>query len=185
MSTEDDWITCVLVGDSGCGKTAFLSTFIEGSFPVQDIPKLKEYVTKIGNHDFSINDTRNSFDEDRNRLLHYPRCKLVVVCFDMGSKASFEGLGKKWLSEISLHCESHPTIFLVGLKSEGNDEVTERDLLELVSSDSTYRNFYVVSAKNDPARTKEVWMEMLNIALQETQATKTPRPTRGRACNLF
>eukprot|EP01126_Amoeba_proteus_P038071 TRINITY_DN3955_c0_g1_i1.p1 TRINITY_DN3955_c0_g1~~TRINITY_DN3955_c0_g1_i1.p1 ORF type:complete len:139 (+),score=29.95 TRINITY_DN3955_c0_g1_i1:311-727(+) len=136
--------------------------------------------------------------DDRTRLLAYPYCNLVVLCFDMTSKESIAGIEDKWLVEISHHCQEKPVIFLVGLKSEGNNVVTDSEVQSLLSL-ASFGKSYIVSAKQDPGRVKEIFEEMVTVAGQERKkiakpekasvneepkkAADAPKPRRG--CHLF
>eukprot|EP01126_Amoeba_proteus_P025714 TRINITY_DN2557_c0_g1_i1.p1 TRINITY_DN2557_c0_g1~~TRINITY_DN2557_c0_g1_i1.p1 ORF type:complete len:202 (-),score=35.21 TRINITY_DN2557_c0_g1_i1:490-1095(-) len=201
MSESDstDELKCLIVGENGCGKSALLYTFLNGKFPDGDQlePKLAEVTRTVGEYSVVFKDSRNSMIDDRDRLLGYPYCNIVLMCFDMTSKESIAGLDDKWLVEITHHCQEQPALFLVGLKSEGSDVITQSEIQAAMGQN--FRKSFTLSAKNDPARIKEVFEEMVATAGQErkkntkveekgSDAAVVPKPDAAkprRGCSLF
>ncbi|ODV86363.1 hypothetical protein CANARDRAFT_27590 [[Candida] arabinofermentans NRRL YB-2248] len=114
----------VIVGDSGCGKTSLLSSYIRGSFPNEYEPTIFE------NHraflkDFKSNqiltidlwDTAGQEDYERLRRLSYQDSNLIILTYNLNSSESLLNIPEAWAPEILTYCENTP-IILIGLKAD-------------------------------------------------------------------
>jgi small GTP-binding protein len=137
----------VLVGDSGCGKTAlavklsaniFIDTYEPSSFENFQA----EILTKKGKCDVSIMDTSGCHDDINLRALAYKDCSAIIVCFDLTDQSSLNSIEQTWLPELKKHCPKAP-VYIAGCKRDalcegdckcGGDCCTqsEEDLLEMV-----------------------------------------------------
>ncbi|KAK3675089.1 GTP-binding protein Rho1 [Recurvomyces mirabilis] len=101
----------VAVGDGAIGKTALL---FEGTV-------FDNYVADVkvdGRHvELALWDTAGVEDYDRLRPLSYPDSHVVLICFSIGSPASYENIMEKWAKEILQFCPGLP-IVLVGLQKD-------------------------------------------------------------------
>jgi cell division control protein 42 len=126
-------LKCVVVGESGVGKTCLVSTFHSKEFPTAYIPVVLDYCmvnveaddTKIC---FAIMDTAGKESYDQLRQLAYEQTDVVLVCFSVNSSASFEKVKSRWISEVRKHCPT-ASVILVGTKSDlrANTEVTTQE----------------------------------------------------------
>ena len=119
----------ILVGDSGCGKTCLLSSYLQGG----NLPN-KTYVPtifEVYNMDvvmqntkckFSIHDTAGLEAYDRLRPLSYPDTDMVVICFSVTDPDSLQNVIDKWVPEIKNFCPGTPFV-LVGTKCDLRDDV--------------------------------------------------------------
>eukprot|EP01126_Amoeba_proteus_P039273 TRINITY_DN4133_c0_g1_i6.p1 TRINITY_DN4133_c0_g1~~TRINITY_DN4133_c0_g1_i6.p1 ORF type:complete len:202 (+),score=23.70 TRINITY_DN4133_c0_g1_i6:148-753(+) len=190
-------LKCVIIGDNGCGKSSFLYTFLNGSFPTEQLkPKLKEVTQTVCDYSVLFIDTRSSVTEDRNRLLAYPFCDLVLVCYDLTSKASIQEITEKWVGEISHHCPTKPVTFLVGLKSDGKLEVTDEDIQAIMAQNATILRSYQLSSQQNSAKVQEAVNEMLTLTgeakkkrikqeLAEARANAARVANKRRGCYIL
>eukprot|EP01126_Amoeba_proteus_P039272 TRINITY_DN4133_c0_g1_i2.p1 TRINITY_DN4133_c0_g1~~TRINITY_DN4133_c0_g1_i2.p1 ORF type:complete len:201 (+),score=22.71 TRINITY_DN4133_c0_g1_i2:153-755(+) len=189
-------LKCVIIGDNGCGKSSFLYTFLNGSFPTEQLkPKLKEVTQTVCDYSVLFIDTRSSVTEDRNRLLAYPFCDLVLVCYDLTSKVSIQEVTEKWLSEISHHCQTKPDTFLVGLKSDLKPVVTDEDI-QLAERGGNFLRSYQLSSQQDSAKVQEAVTDMLTLTgeakkkrikqeLAEARANAARVANKRRGCYIL
>ncbi|PYH98783.1 hypothetical protein BO71DRAFT_394946 [Aspergillus ellipticus CBS 707.79] len=99
----------VLLGDGACGKTSALNVFTRGYFPTVYEPTVFEnYVHDIFvdnvHMELSLWDTAGQEEFDRLRALSYEDTHLIMLCFSVDSRDSFENVASKWIEEISENC---------------------------------------------------------------------------------
>lgn len=113
----------VIVGDGGCGKTSLLMVYTRGSFPEEYVPTVFEnYVAELTLEkkrvQLALWDTAGQEDYDRLRPLSYPDTDVVVLCFSVDSRASFDNIQDKWASEVVHFCGPQIPKILVAMKSD-------------------------------------------------------------------
>ncbi|KAJ6476739.1 small GTPase superfamily [Mycena vitilis] len=111
----------VIVGDGACGKTSLLIGFSEGTFSAAYVPTVFEnFVTDVhvdGRHvELSLWDTAGQEDYDRLRPLSYPDAHVILICFAVDSRDSFENVEEKWAPEVLHYCSKKLPTILVGCK---------------------------------------------------------------------
>jgi Ras-related C3 botulinum toxin substrate 1 len=96
-------IKCVLVGDTGVGKTSLLVKFTTNIFPSEYVcPEVFDNYTQsitVDGHPTAINlvDLDCSEDGKGLRALSYPGTDVFIMCFSMASMASFLTIGTRWM----------------------------------------------------------------------------------------
>eukprot|EP00727_Mastigamoeba_balamuthi_P007777 m51a1_g362 putative rho gtpase (223) ;mRNA; r:598394-599495 len=129
-------VKLVVVGDGAVGKTCLLVCFAKDKFPEEYVPTVFENYVKTtstpahGELMMDLWDTAGQEDFDRLRPLSYPDSDIVLICFSLVNRRSFENVKDKWAPEIRHYLPGAPW-FLVGtkldLRDAGNvDEVTNR-----------------------------------------------------------
>lgn len=118
-------IKLVVVGDGAVGKTSLLIVYATGKFPSQYLPTVFEnYTAQMQRNDDNILlhlwDTAGQEDYDRLRPLSYPGADVVLLCFSLVNKASYEAVRDKWAPEVHHYVPDIPHV-LVGLKSDLRD----------------------------------------------------------------
>ncbi|XP_052071688.1 ras-related C3 botulinum toxin substrate 2-like [Mytilus californianus] len=113
-------IKCVVVGDGNVGKTCLLICYSTNTFNDDYTPTIFDnYKTTVKVNDIYIElglwDTAGQEDYDRFRPLSYPQTDVVLVCFSLVHRPSFENVIGRWIPEISHHLPGIP-IVLVGTK---------------------------------------------------------------------
>ncbi|MES1911975.1 MAG: Rho GTPase protein rac1, variant 4 [Cercozoa sp. M6MM] len=73
-------------------------------------------------------DTAGQEDYDRLRPLSYPNTDVMLVCFSVTSRSSFENVSAKWIPEVRHHCPRTP-LLLVGTKTDLRDDANIRQQL--------------------------------------------------------
>uniref|UniRef100_A0A8C9LD05 Ras homolog family member D n=1 Tax=Pavo cristatus TaxID=9049 RepID=A0A8C9LD05_PAVCR len=115
-------IKAVVVGDGGCGKTSLLMVFARGDFPKVYVPTVFEKYTasfRISGKPAKIHlwDTAGQEDYDRLRPLSYSDTNVVLICFDVTSRSSYDNILTKWYPEVNHFCKGVP-VLLVGCKTD-------------------------------------------------------------------
>lgn len=119
-------VKCVIVGDSGVGKTYLLHTYINKVFPRDYIPCFYgTYSTEVsvGNQQVSLTlwDSAGRDDYERFRQLIYNQANVIIICFSIANPTSYENVKRKWYPEVKRHCPDAPFV-LVGTKSDLRDD---------------------------------------------------------------
>ena len=106
-------IKCMLVGDTGVGKTCLLKSSA-GDRNMHGYHTLK---VMIGGEPYPLDLYETSGSEnrvmDRMRPLNYSETDVFLVCFSVMSPSSFKNVKKKWIPEITRHNQKKPFL-LVG-----------------------------------------------------------------------
>lgn len=119
-------VKCVVVGDSGVGKTNLLFTYIRKIFPKDYKPGYIDLYRTQLNVDsqivnLSLGDTAGSEEYDRLRPFSYNEVNVIIICFSIDSPTSYENVKRKWHPEVKDHCPNVP-ILLVGTKNDLRDD---------------------------------------------------------------
>ncbi|KAG9119154.1 GTP-binding protein Rho1 [Ceratobasidium sp. 392] len=112
----------VAVGSGAGITTCLLITFANGTFPEVYIPTVFDnYVAIVEVDGISVElelwDTAGQDAYDRLRPLSYQGSHVVLMCFSIDSRDSFENIEAKWVPEVKRFCPGLP-YFLVGCKKD-------------------------------------------------------------------
>eukprot|EP01129_Flabellula_baltica_P002144 TRINITY_DN1198_c0_g1_i1.p1 TRINITY_DN1198_c0_g1~~TRINITY_DN1198_c0_g1_i1.p1 ORF type:complete len:227 (-),score=37.84 TRINITY_DN1198_c0_g1_i1:55-735(-) len=115
-------IKVVLIGDPKCGKTAMCSRHSQNRFIEEYIPTVFDNYTintlyNDASYSISLWDTAGHEDYDRLRPLSYAETNIVLLCFSLNDRVSFDNIILKWYPEVETYCPGAPVI-LVGCKSD-------------------------------------------------------------------
>ncbi len=112
----------VLVGDSGCGKSALAVKLTENMFlDLYEPTEFEDFQTEIrtakGNCKLTLLDTSGCHDYGNVRSLTYKGCDAVVICFDLTDTTTLDSVESSWLPELRTHCPNTP-IYIAGCKRD-------------------------------------------------------------------
>ncbi|KAH3756081.1 rho gtpase [Pelomyxa schiedti] len=93
-------LKCVLVGDSGTGKTAFLG----GTGTICDYISRSIVLDGWMSVNLGLWDTMGDASYDRLRPLSYPPTDVFIFFFSLTSRESFLNIKKRWLPDVTRHC---------------------------------------------------------------------------------
>lgn len=126
-TNQPNEVKLVIVGDSRCGKTSLLSTFVHRLFP-------KPVPTVFDNHTtlmqwrqqtirLSTWDTSGREEYDTLRPLAYAEASVILICFALDDRDTLVNVERKWAPEIRRHLPGVPVV-LVGNKRDARDNNT-------------------------------------------------------------
>ncbi|CCH42712.1 hypothetical protein BN7_2256 [Wickerhamomyces ciferrii] len=134
--------TVALIGDSNCGKTSLIHTYLYKTLKTPSKSILFETYKKIikFNNNTSVELSIWDFpgDEyfDRFRPLAYANAKGILVCFTLERMDSLKNVEERWLPELKTHCPNAVKI-MVGLGSEVRYDKTKNSTIP--SFDQLYK----------------------------------------------
>ncbi|KAJ5114740.1 GTP-binding protein RHO3 [Penicillium alfredii] len=106
-------------GDGACGKTSALNVFTRGKLRPRYYHSALNFYSHPGNSklirapdifvdnvhmELSLWDTAGQEEFDRLRALSYEDTHVLMLCFSVDSRDSFENVGSKWIAEINDNC---------------------------------------------------------------------------------
>lgn len=141
----------VLVGDSGCGKSALAVKLTENMFlDIYQPTEFDDFQTEVrtakGNCKLTLLDTNGCHSYGNVRSLTYKGCDAVIVCFDLTDASTLESVETFWVPELKAHCPNTP-LYIAGCKrdamcSDSSSEgctcggncctQTEKELLDII-----------------------------------------------------
>ncbi|KAF9885362.1 Rho GTPase [Aspergillus nanangensis] len=112
---------CVAIGDNGVGKTTLITLYTTGSF-CPEVPIVADnYSMNVKVHDepyeLSLWDTHKPEEHDRLRPLSYPGTDILILCFSVVNRSSFENAGRVWLDEMNYYVPGVPWL-LIGTQTD-------------------------------------------------------------------
>ncbi|KAL7024967.1 hypothetical protein ACKWTF_013279 [Chironomus riparius] len=120
-------VKIAVVGDSVVGKTCLIYRYCHDIFLEQDnslnIDKEETEVTIDGTN-YTINLVEPKTDEDANRYrpFYYKNSKVIILCFGIEDRLSFENISNKWIPDLK-HLSCKPISFiLVATKIDLRDD---------------------------------------------------------------
>ena len=158
MKNKSTSMKAILVGDSGCGKTSLISSFLNRDSAdvllnttyvptIFDVYKTTATVHKATKCNFTIHDTAGLEVYDRLRPLSYPDTDIVLLCFSIADPDSLRNVIDKWLPEVRHNCPNRPYV-LVGTKSDLRaDDKTVRTLSRRAKQEPVSRQHGLKLAK--------------------------------------
>ncbi|KAL2838031.1 cell division control protein 42 [Aspergillus pseudoustus] len=183
-------LKCVIVGDSGVGKTSLLVTYTTKAFPGEDVPKLLEFSKAdltAGKQDYTLHLWDTTWEQGYTRLcsLWYPSTDVFLFCFSIVLWDSLERVQERWLPEILHICPGVPYV-LVGLKKDLRDDpvtigILKRRNMEPVSYEEGAKLaerigcIYVECSSRQGDAVDEVFKEALSTALLPRKRVKKSR----------
>lgn len=124
--------TVVLIGDSNCGKTSLVLTYLNKkvSTPPKSIlfETYEKSITLNDNLSIDLQIWDFPGDEyfDRFRPLAYANAKGILICFTLDRIESLHHIEERWIPELETHCPNAVKI-MIGLGSEVRFDKTKID----------------------------------------------------------
>ena len=156
MEDEPISIKCVLLGESGTGKSSLIERFVNntfkkdmlstliGSFSSKDVFYEKENVTIR----FNIWDTAGQEKYRSINKIFYQDAQITFLVYDITYAETFRAIKDYWYSEVKENSPKDAIIFLIGNKSDlyEKEEVNEEEARKYAEEiNSLYK---LVSAQN-------------------------------------
>ncbi|KAB5512710.1 hypothetical protein DKX38_029738 [Salix brachista] len=183
MSTAR-FIKCVTVGDGAVGKTCMLISYTSNTFPTDYVPTVFDnfsanVVVDGSTVNLGLWDTAGQEDYNRLRPLSYRGADVFLLAFSLVSKASYENIAKKWISELRHYAPTVP-IVLVGTKLGKINFVTfyGEELKKMIGA-----AVYLECSSKTQQNVKGVFDAAIKVVLQPPKPKK--RKQKRRAPCLF
>ena len=156
MEDEPISIKCVLLGESGTGKSSLIERFVNDTFKKDTLPTLigsfsskdvfyeKENVTIR----FNIWDTAGQEKYRSINKIFYQDAQITFLVYDITFAETFRAIKDYWYSEVKENSPKDAIIFLIGNKSDlyEKEEVNEEEARKYAEEiNSLYK---LVSAQN-------------------------------------
>jgi Ras-related protein Rab-1A len=172
MNSYDYLIKCLIIGDSGTGKSSLMVRFTDDVFSASYIStigvdfKLKTINYRNKNFKIQIWDTAG---QDRFRTItssYYRGANAVIICYDITDRITFSNI-YKWIEEVERFSLSTPLMILCGTK---NDLESEREISYeegIAFAKSKGIPFFEASSKNN-SQILEIFELIASNKIKET-----------------
>lgn len=127
----------LFLGDRGVGKTCMTIATMTGKYPSEYIPSASfenwchNEVIDLCAYNISITEAPGQdYYDDVRRLAYIEDPDVVLICFDVSNRASFENVDRKWLAEVK-HQAPYLPVVLVATKIDLLNSSTDRLVREL------------------------------------------------------
>jgi len=187
---HDHLFKLLIIGDAGVGKSSILVRFADNIFT-------PSYITTIG-VDFKIRTIElngqkiklqiwDTAGQERFRTItatYYRGAHGVLVVFDVTEPQTFLNV-KKWLSEISNHCDDVPRV-LVGNKLDAPNRVVDQKDAETYANQQNIK-YFETSAKTNIGVEEmftEITRQALDLKLASSSGPSGGGPSGGAGVNL-
>ncbi|KAE9372936.1 P-loop containing nucleoside triphosphate hydrolase protein [Stipitochalara longipes BDJ] len=173
----------VIVGDTDCGKTALLMAISTGNFQNPGEPdNYRKYAGDVEVEaegkivSLELWDTSGRSVYDGLRPQTYSGSHVILMCFAIDSRNTFDNVQDKWIIEMLKHCKGVPVI-LVGCKKDlRGDHKAIAEIGEIKQKQVTYEEGEKVRRRMEawytylecPAKTGEGIREVVEYATQAT-----------------
>ena len=171
----------IIIGDSGVGKTAILSKYVKGIFPVAPTPTIAiEFATKIiqiKEGGYIKAQIWDSAGQERYKAIvagHYRRAAGALIVYDVTKKSTFEHV-TSWLKNIKEMAEKNCITYLIGNKidildsNENHREVSIEEAKKYAKENGL--KFYETSAFNS-VRINDCFEDLLQEIYNERRKIK-------------
>lgn len=110
-------IKCVLVGDTGVGKTSLAARITSRKFKDEYIPTIFDNYAATVLLDqkpfhLSLFDTAGKEDYEKLRVISYLNCNVFLICFSAVDRDSLANVEKRWVPEIRHYLPNTPYILV-------------------------------------------------------------------------
>lgn len=189
---SDTCIKCVLVGDTGVGKSSLAARIASRTFRQQYIPTVFDNYAATVMFDekpfhFSLFDTAGKEDYDRLRMLSYKQCDIFLVCFSAVDRDSLESVASHWVPELTHYLPGTPFI-LVATKADLRNDGSYNEID--INSEVTYKEGYetanelgAVTFIEYSALTNEGFDDIIRETIETLQKCGDCRSKRVGCCN--
>eukprot|EP01099_Mayorella_cantabrigiensis_P004302 TRINITY_DN3222_c0_g1_i1.p1 TRINITY_DN3222_c0_g1~~TRINITY_DN3222_c0_g1_i1.p1 ORF type:complete len:201 (-),score=25.20 TRINITY_DN3222_c0_g1_i1:38-640(-) len=130
---EKKSLKCVIVGDTGSGKTSLLTTFAKGIFPSK-CPEVAFFDCPtdimVGERMISLNlhDSHGAEEYYRSLIELFPGTDVFLIGFSVASSTGFESIRATWFPRLLHYCPKTPVV-IVGMKIDLREDPQTLDLL--------------------------------------------------------
>ena len=162
---------CIIVGDSGVGKSCILMRFVDNRFQyIHELTIGVEFGSKIiqlDKHKVKIQIWDTAGQESFNEItrVYYKNCAIALVVFDLTFKKTFQNINK-WLQAVNGECGKNVVFVIVGNKMDLTErrQVFEPEIRQFVNK---HKFMYLeTSAKNSSSEICNIFEQASKKVLQ-------------------
>ena len=160
----------VAVGDPS--KVELLFTL--NDMPLNEHRDFENYTREmtINNYKIHVWDTAGQAEYDRLRPLSYAGANVILLVFDLSSKATFSNLSEKWMKEVAHYCKD-AKILLIGinldLRQAGNpNHVTDQEAEQFVKENKC--TTYIPCSSRTCERIDKIWPSVITAFKTEKES---------------
>lgn len=145
---------CVLVGDGGVGKSAFVQRHLTGEFVRKYTPTLGVAVTPIvfdttdGPVRFNVWDCAGQERYSSLSDEYYIQADCAIVMFSLTSKMSFLS-ARTWINKVQKVCGNIPIILVGSVFDVAKKSVTDEQIMQQYLSRDKHLKYYSISTKSN------------------------------------
>jgi small GTP-binding protein len=154
MSSNEETIKIITLGESSVGKTSILAKYVDEIFDINVISTLgvdfKRKVETIDGRQINIKvwDTAGQECFRNIQKIYYHNTEGVLLVFDLTNKKTFEQLNY-WISSIKAECPGDVAVCLVGNKADLIDKIEVNDIeIEDFCKNNNNLKYFCSSAVN-------------------------------------
>ena len=130
-------------------------------------------------------DTAGQEEYDRLRPVCYQRANVVVVCFSVDRRTSYNNVEAKWIPEVRHHCPN-AAVILVATKTDLRQAPNARRPLTTDDGDELARRLGANAYAECSSKTGDGVADVFQTAAREAlRAGRRSNCTRRRRCDLF
>jgi len=130
-------------------------------------------------------DTAGQEDYDRLRPLCYQRTNVIIICFSVDERISYDNVEAKWMPEVRHHCPDAPVV-LVATKTDLRHEHGARQSLTTIDGNQLVQRISADAYAECSSKTGDGVAEVFQIAAREAlRVGRQFNCNRRRRCNLF
>lgn len=157
-------VKCIIIGDCGVGKSSLVRKYTMDSFACIYSSTIgldySKKIIDISGQTIKI-ELWDTSGQERFRSLcshYYRKAKIIVMCFDITDKLTFENL-RFWYREAMAHKEEDCVIIVCGTKCDLEDKRQVSNFEATEYSKEKNIQYIEVSAKNDCAMLEEFFIK--------------------------
>lgn len=144
----------VLLGNSGCGKTALITRWMSGEFLAQSRPTIgsnhqrkRVFLEKSGEVDLYVWDTAGQEQFQALMPLYARQAKVAIITTAINDERSIDAI-PQWIDILQSSCDVPPPVILAVNKMDVSEgaKLSIDDVHQRVQSESLIRNTFFVSA---------------------------------------
>ena len=149
---------------------------VELLFTLNDMPLNEHRDFENYTREMTINnahwDTAGQAEYDRLRPLSYAGANVILLVFDLSSKATFSNLSEKWMKEVAHYCKD-AKILLIGinldLRQAGNpNHVTDQEAEQFVKENKC--TTYIPCSSRTCERIDKIWPSVITAFKTEKES---------------
>ena len=173
----------ILVGDSGCGKSALAirlthSLFSEKYIPTEFESFTTDIETQAGYVKLTLQDVSGAKESAEVRKLAYQGCDAILLCFDVTDKESYQSIETRWVPEITAVSPGIP-VFVAACKKDAaaeeencqddDDDVFSKEIETLVEKIGAVG--YLECSASTNHNVEQIFYQIIEAKTQKQQST--------------